>query len=151
VQLLACLIWRGFERRWNTDHLGHSDRIGFELAAHQDEPAKEHGAYDKKVDQNWHSHRCLPTKRDWENLGRICLTLSVANQACCDRSAPTLFVNRGTSFIACLVKAAQGWGPTSSSWLFGYTIRYPDPFKIVPSVAESAQLGKKFTVFNSRG
>jgi hypothetical protein len=76
VQLLACLIWRGFERRWNTDHLGHSDRIGFELAAHQDEPAKEHGAYDKKVDQNWHSHRCLPTKRDWENLGRICLTIS---------------------------------------------------------------------------
>jgi hypothetical protein len=56
--------------------LGHSDRIGFELTAHQDEPAKEHGAYDKKVDQNWHSHRCLPTKRDWENLGRICLTIA---------------------------------------------------------------------------
>jgi hypothetical protein len=54
--LVACVIWRGFERGRNTNALRHRECRRFELSAHYGETAKEDGADDQEVCQNWHSH-----------------------------------------------------------------------------------------------
>ena len=50
------VFWRGFERRWNADHLRNRQGLRFKLIAYQDQHAKKNGPSDEEVRQNWHPH-----------------------------------------------------------------------------------------------